>query len=1275
MGRPENPVDPGEGPVQGFAHELRLLRQKAGGPSYRAMARETGLSVTVLSQAAAGRRLPSLPVLTAYVRCCAGDEAVWRTRWQEVSAVLAAAVPAGDDDTGAPYRGLLRFEPSDEHLFFGRDRLVAGLLALTARHRLVVLLGPSGSGKSSLIRAGLVPRLRRAGPGGPDGPDGPGRPAALRLLTPGAGPLRDHAHLLEPAPGAGDTWLIVDQFEEVFTLCADPDERTGFLDALARATRPDSRLRVLLVLRADFYAHCLRHPLLAEALREAGLPIGAMRPAELREAVVGPAAAAGLVVERALTARLVEEAAAEPGSLPMLSHALLETWRRRRGRTLTVEAYEAAGGLHGAVAQTAEAVHRALPPRQADLARRILLRLVAPGEGTPDTRRPGTLAEVQGPYGVDRDRARALEALVSARLVTVDDQRVDLAHEALITGWPRLAQWVDAGRERLRLQRDLTQAAHSWERAGHDDGALHRGALLTAAARAFDGFGQRADLSPLERRFLDAGLAARTREEHRARRAARRTRAFTGALVVLLVLAVTAAATAWQQNRSSAREQARGAAHRLVHTAEGLRYSDPRTARLLSIAAWRIADAPETRSALAAAAAQPVTDSFEDPYADAGHEVSLGRTGETVTTVDSTRVRVWNLGGHRLTGTYRADGIRPPAPGAFAVSPDAGMLAVAAEGPAAGIRLWDIAAERAEGGPLPAPTRRVPAFGAGGRLLTAAGGGRAQVWEVGPRRLVVERPAPGDLLPVTSPDGRLAVFCGPAGTAELWDLTQGRAVPPPWQPGDTARHCTRGPGQTGLAFGPDSRTLALSTGSELLRWDLTTGAALPRLRGNDLGEPVFSADGRFLAASAPGELLVWRLSRPDRPVWRYRHPGAVSELRFDAAGRFLRFLAGARSTDRAMPVKTADLRAVAGAAWEPDPADAAQLSADGRRLARARTQDGRGVFEILDAGDAGDGDRAAGGRVIARPPPPPRGTTGSGPDGSTEVLSLSADGTTLAYGYGTRDPFTPGPTGPLRIWSAAAAPGDTGELPVRAAVSGIRLTPDARTLLVASTVDGVQAWDVAGRAPARTVVPGSGETVVPADIAVRPDGKLLVTSPDETTDLESGRGVRAGHGRSDRLRFAFSPSGGMLAKAASPDEVELWNSHGTRMTGRLTGPDDAGRDGQDAERVTALAFSPDGRLLAVAGEDGSLRLWDVAARLELSGAFAPAGDGILSLAFTADGSALVVAGRHVPLRHVPVAPRALTARLCDALRPATGTALSPDQWHAYVPELAYRDIC
>ncbi|MFF3786352.1 helix-turn-helix domain-containing protein [Streptomyces sp. NPDC001933] len=546
MGRREKPLGPAAGPAHEFATALRELRSEAGGPTYSALARRTEYSAATLSRAASGDQLPSLAVALAYAAACGGDPDDWERRWRRAADALSADAEDHDDEA-SPYRGFARFEPGDENLFFGRERLTDELAVLVREHRIVTVFGPSGSGKSSLLRAGLVPRLRNAAPDHRHEPadnmpvhSGDSMvPAAIRILIPGERPNHHHADALVPAEGSGDTLLIIDQFEEIFTHCHDPNEREAFIAALLAADAPESRLRVVLAVRADFHGHCLNLPGLAAAVGKANLALGPMAPEELRHAITRPAAEHGLVVERALTSRLLEDSRTQAATLPLFSHVLLETWRRRQGRTLTVEAYERAGGLRGAITRAAETAYRQLEPGHTDAARSILLRLITPGEGRSDTRRPTDRAELESAHG---DNATiVLETLARVRLITLGRTTVELAHEALVTTWPRLHGWIEQDRENLRFQRWLTEAANAWEGVGREPGVRISPVRLAQLEAQFPRDQQPA-LTSLESDFLAAGIATHRR--------ALRNRHMTRAMGYLLAAMTTfTAAMTWRQQR------------------------------------------------------------------------------------------------------------------------------------------------------------------------------------------------------------------------------------------------------------------------------------------------------------------------------------------------------------------------------------------------------------------------------------------------------------------------------------------------------------------------------------------------------------------------------------------------------------------------------------------------------------------------------------------------------------------------------------------------------
>lgn len=408
-----------------------------------------------------------------YVRACGGDVADWAERWQR--AADRQRDESAEDAVPAPYLGLASYEEQHAGLFFGREALTADLLRRLDTGRFLAVFGASGSGKSSLLRAGVLAAVNRGG-----------RACIPILLTPGEQPvtalasriaalagtsaesLRDDlrtepavlraavARALSGRPAGAELLLLVDQFEELFSACRDPLEGDCFVHALLAATDPgDARARVVLGVRADFYAHCARWPALLTALHDAQVLVGPMDLDQMRDVIVKPAERAGMTVESALVATALAEigteAGIEPGALALVSHALLETWRHSPRGHLTLRAYQEAGGVSNAVAATAERVYADCTESQRLVLRRILLRLVAVGDGHPDTRRrvpPAELAAGDDPAMT----ATLVETLVRARLVTIDDGSVQLAHEALISFWPRLAEWLAEGRDGLRVR-------------------------------------------------------------------------------------------------------------------------------------------------------------------------------------------------------------------------------------------------------------------------------------------------------------------------------------------------------------------------------------------------------------------------------------------------------------------------------------------------------------------------------------------------------------------------------------------------------------------------------------------------------------------------------------------------------------------------------------------------------------------------------------------------------------------------------------------------------
>ena len=1134
MPRPERRLDPDAGPVEALAADLRKMRLRSGNPGYRDLAGRAGFSVATLANAAGGRRLPSLAVTLGFARACGEDPDWWERRWRQAAAASAGIRPAGADGAGepAPYLGLAGYTSKDADRFFGRQDVVEQLMRMLRRQRFVAVFGASGSGKSSLLRAGLMPAFGRPEPEVADGCRG-----LVHLLTPGAEPLVALRRLPLPARPDVEILLVVDQFETLFTQCRDAVERATFVDDLAAMVdEPGGRTRVLISVRADFYAKCAELPVLVRLLAGANVPLGPLSEAQLREVISAPARQAGLSVERALLTKIVGEALGHPGALPLVSHALQETWRHRRGPVLTLAGYEESGGLTGAVAQTAESVYQRFDPGQQSTARQVLTRLVAVGVGMEDTARRAARVELDFP-----DVDVVLHELAAARLVVLDEDTVEIAHESLVGAWPRLYDWLHTDRVSLQLHRRLTEACELWDTHAQDPGALYRGVQLSA----WDGRGLE-QLTPLERQFL---TASRDRHARAAAAGRRRMRlALIGLTAGMLALSVLVA-WALTQTRRANDERDLALARQLVANAEAQLPRDPELGLLLARQAYDTRHIEEAQSVLR----QAVVDSRIRAVVPASQ-------GQVLGVAYSTDGRYIASGGG--DGTVRVWGV--DGSGTVAGSPRV-LRALGGE-------VWS------------------PVFSPDGRWLAAGGdGGTVLVWDLstgaGPAVLRGHTAAVSGV--AFSPDGAELASSALDGTVRIWDRAHQRV-----------RRVLAVGGQThAVAFSPDGRYLAASGDGPIWIWDAAGDGARRVFTGHSgsVWALRFSPDGHRLAsAGADATVRVWNATRTDAPLILPGDDGTLDTVAFSPDGRSV----AAGSTDsNTIHVWDTDgvddplvLHGHHGPVWS------VAFSPDGRRLASGSAD---GTVRLWDPGYPGDpvvwqGHRApVRGLALSR-----RGdrVASGGEDGTVHLWSntgadlldlyghtdavlavaLSADGRWIASGGRDRT---------VRIWDTTGRTPPTVLTGSVGPVHAVAFSPDAQRVASAGDDGTVRIWR---RTDARSPLVLYGHAGPAFGLAFSPDGRLVASSGQDGT-------VRvwtvAGHAPPVVLRdtvpglvwsVAFSPDGRRVASSGHDGTVRIWSSDGQGPPLILTG---------HQRLVWSVDFSPDGRTLASSGADGTLRIW------------------------------------------------------------------------------------
>jgi class 3 adenylate cyclase/WD40 repeat protein/tRNA A-37 threonylcarbamoyl transferase component Bud32 len=1162
---------------------------------------------------------------------------------EQIHALKGSGVSAPLPGTECPYRGLLAFEPEDRAFFFGREEVVSELIGRLAPGRLLAIVGASGSGKSSVLRAGVIAAVRAG--------DVPGIGRA-RAITPGA----------HPDPAVDDdsaALLVVDQFEELFTLCHDADLRLVFIDALL-----STGCAVVIGVRADMYGRLGTHPGLGRAVTTNQILLGAMTDDELERAVVEPAHLAGLRLEPGLVELAVREVAGEPGALPLLSHALRATWERRDGRTLTVQGYRESGGVGGAVARTADDLLDAMPAERRKLVRNVFVRLTDLGDGSTATRLRVRTDELL-PEGVPADVAEALlERLAEARLVTLGEGTAEVAHEVLIREWPTLRGWLDEDEEGIRLRRQLGDAARMWEAGGREPSDLYRGPRLVAATDWVTA--RRPELNAAERGFIDTSVAEADRGRRAQLRVNRRLRALLAGAVALLVVAVSAGVVALIQRRDAQAQALTSDAERIG--ARALTEQNVDRAMLLGVAAVRLQNRAETRSdLLAVLQLNPAMTHLIRPFSDQLTGVQVSPNGRLLAVADSAGVvRLVDLG----TWTQLGADVRlgdPVAPRAMSFAPDGRtLMVVTVATDRATLEAIDVTTRSTRPihtwtnpNPLPPGGSDGVAYAPDGRSIAVSliRQGVTDEMPTAERLLMVdaatgrvrwERPAPmrrgQEELHVTfTPSGGL-VTSAQHGDTILWDRRTGRMLRR-YDVGGLPAVSVDG---HKVALGRNTPSNDPVTGSWVSVLDLRTGrhrTLAANLSTAWIRGIAYSRDGSRIIADAFDGVHVWDAGsgsilesyagQPGQRSFMAVGPDVTTAFVGSQDGSVAAFdLSGARRLGQTFSWKrSAD--SCAGASAGPCNA------VDPRTDLLADTQDNGGLAIVNLKTE----------RLVKTLPPR---------DGVVaDAVSFLPTGRTVVDG---------GSNGRVTLWDLATWR-PTRTLRFSAPVQLTAPSPDGRLLGVQTQAGTSSSSRIAivalatGRVlQTHTVPDGSG------GLQFSRDGRELVAvgcchpgSAVLSFDVRSGRELFRRTFAAHFQPAAVDPRSGMIGVGGENGDVLFLDPR----TGRAARPALQAAAGS----IAYIAFSPDGRSLAVSGPGYGVNVWDLRTRKQLGRSFGPYRGIIPPVLFEPDGRLLIVLVEQGV--QWPTDLQAWERFACQV----AGRDLTRAEWQDLLPTRRYQAVC